>query len=93
MSNLNVAEAQTIGFNNSIDVEGVTLHVQTEVVRRGGIVIRTTVLDGGVAKSVKNHPVPPNVSELETLAALVQAQHQHYSDHLRRAGRSWLASI
>jgi hypothetical protein len=93
MSNLNVAEAQTIGFNNSVDVGGLTLHLQTEVVKRGGIVIRTTVLDGGVAKSVKNHPVPPDVSDMKALAALVQAQHQRYFDHLKRAGASWLASI
>ena len=84
MSSLNVAEAQTIGFNNSVDVGGLTLHLQTEVVKRGGMVIRTTVLDGGVAKSVTNEPVPPDVSEMDALVALVWAQHQRCFDLLKR---------
>jgi hypothetical protein len=89
MSQLNVAEAQTIGFNSSVDVGGLTFHLQTEVVNRGGIIIRSTVLDGGVAKGVRNHPVPAHIYEMEGLIALVRAQHQHYFDDLKRTGAAW----
>jgi hypothetical protein len=89
---LKLSEARTIGFNDSLDVEGISLHIQTEVLTRGGGVIRTTVLRGGVAKFVESQPVPPEVSEMAALTALVRTQHQRCFEHLKRVGASWLES-
>jgi hypothetical protein len=88
MSALNLAEARKIGFNDSVAVEGAHLHVQTEVLTRGGVVIRTTVLHGGVTKLVESHPVPPHVSDVGALAMLVQTQHQRCFDQVKRGGVS-----
>jgi hypothetical protein len=93
MSVLRFRQAWSIGFNDSVDVEGRGLHVQTEVLMRNGAAIRTTVLAGGVAKYAKTEPVPPNVLDMEALEARVRAQHQGILDHLKRAGASWLESI
>jgi hypothetical protein len=89
---LKLSDARTVGFNDSVEVGGVSLHVQTEVLTRGGGVIRTTVLRGGVAKFVESQPVPPEVSEIAALTALVRTQHQRCTEHLKRVGASWLES-
>jgi len=91
MSALSLPEVKKIGFNN--DVPGLNLHVQTEVLTRGGLSMRTTVLAGGVVKHVEIHPVPADVSDMFALIALVRAQHQRCLDHIEGAGESWLASI
>jgi hypothetical protein len=86
MPALNLSEAKKIGFNDSVSVGGVSLHVQTEVLTRSGIVIRTTVYDGGVTKFVETQAVPPNVSDVGALVKLVQAQHLRCFDHVKRGG-------
>jgi hypothetical protein len=91
MSALNLTEAKKIGFNN--EVPGLNLHIQTEVLTRRGIVIRTTILAGGVVKHAESHPVPTDVSDMIELAALARAQHQRCFDHIKGAGESWLESI
>jgi hypothetical protein len=92
MSGLNPSEARKIGFNESVEVDGLSLHVQTEVLTRGGLVVRTTVLDGGVTKRVESQPVPPLVTEMAALAELAQNQHRWCLDQLKREGASWLES-
>ena len=93
MAGVNLAEAAKIGFNESVDVGGVSLHVQTEVLTRGGGAIRTTILDGGIAKFVKKEIIPEEISGIEALVARVEAQHARYVIHLKRAGASWQESI
>ena len=91
MSALNLSEAKKIGFNN--DVPGLNVHIQTEVLTRGGLFIRTTILSAGVVKHAESHPVPPDVSDMIALVALVRTQHQRYFDRVKSAGESWLESI
>jgi hypothetical protein len=88
MSTLNLSEAKKIGFNDSVDVQGVSLHVQTEVLTRSGVVIRTTVYHGGVTKFVETHPVPPHVSDVGALVTLVQMQHRRCFEHVKHGGVS-----
>jgi hypothetical protein len=85
-------ESWKVGFNDSVDVDGRSLHVQTEVLPRVGV-IRTAVYDGGVAKWVNKQPVPPDLSDMEALVVIVRGQHQRCLDHLKRAGAAWLESI
>jgi hypothetical protein len=91
MSTLNLSEAKKIGFNN--EVPGLDLHIQTEVLTRGGLVIRTTILAAGVVQHAESHPVPPDVSDMLALVALVRTQHQRCFDHVKGAGKSWRESI
>jgi hypothetical protein len=90
---MKIAEPWRIGFNDSVDVGGKMLHVQTEVLTARGVVIRTTVYDGGVAKWVEKSPLPAEITEMPALEALVRQQHQRCFDHLKSAGASWLESI
>jgi hypothetical protein len=86
MSALNLSEARKIGFNNSVSVEGVSLHVQTEVLTRSGIIVRTTVYDGGVTRFVETNAVPAYVSDMRALVALVETQHLRCFEHVKRGG-------
>jgi hypothetical protein len=93
MSGLKLADSWRIGFNDSIDVGGKSLHIQTEVLTARGVAIRTAVYDGGVAKWVEKLPLPPDVTDMQALEALVRNQHQRCIDHVKRAGVAWLESI
>jgi hypothetical protein len=93
MPAVNLAEAAKIGFNESVDVGGRALHVQTEVLTRGGGAIRTTILDGGIAKFVKKEALPTDLPGLEALATLVKAQHDRYVGHIKKTGALWQDSI
>jgi hypothetical protein len=68
-------EARKIGFNKSVSRSGRTLHVQTEVLGRNELTIRTTVLEHGVVRFSDSQVCPGDVSELEQIRALVLAQH------------------
>ena len=93
MSGPKLAEPWRIGFNDSVDVGGKTLHIQTEVLTARGVVIRTTIYDGGVAKWAGKLPVPADVTDMQALETLVRQQHQRCFDHVKRAGEKWLESI
>jgi hypothetical protein len=75
-----LAAVRRIGFNESVERDGRSFHVQTEVHARNGIVIRTTVHEGGTVVHTDTQPVA--ISEGETLA---EAQHDGCVDRLRRA--------
>ena len=92
VSGLPLADARKIGFNDPVVIDGHTLHIQTEVLTRGGVVIRTVVLDGGVVRMAENRPCPPEVADLEALVARVKSQHGELLDKVRLGGASWLAS-
>lgn len=93
MAGLHLGEVKKIGFNASVLVDGRDLHVQTEVLTREGIVIRTTILEGGVAKFAEKRPCPPEVSDLSAFVAVVESQHKQRVEQLRREGAKWLESI
>jgi len=92
MSGLRLDDARKIGFNDSVQVEEHSLHVQTEVLTRGGIVIRTVILEGGIARFAESRPCPRDVSDLGALVALVESLHKQCLDELKREGAKWLAS-
>lgn len=92
MSSLRLDDLKKVGFNESVQVGGRSLHVQTEVLTRSGIVIRTTVLEGGVAKLAEHTPCPDNVSDLGAFVALVESQHKQLVEQLGRRGPTWPAS-
>jgi hypothetical protein len=91
VSGLPLAEARKIGFNDPVEVEGRSLHVQTEVLTRERVVFRTVVLEGGVVRFLENRPCPPEVTDLGALVACVKSQHEELLDKIRRGG-VWLAS-
>ena len=90
MSQLEFDVVSKIGFNDPVRVDARTFHVQTEVVFRDQIVIRTTVLEAGVVKLVDSRPFASVDGELNTFRALVEAQHEHYIQKLNRSGATWL---
>ena len=93
MPGVNLAEAAKIGFNESVDVGGHPLHVQTEVLTRQGAFVRTTILDGGIAKFVKKEPLPVDLAGMDAVVTLVKAQHDRYVGHLIKTGKLWQDSI
>jgi hypothetical protein len=91
VSQLSRGDARKIGFNDPVEVEGRKLHVQTEVVTREGIILRTVVLEGGVVRFSENRTCPPEVQDIGSLVACVKSQHQEILETIRRGG-AWLAS-
>ncbi len=69
-------ELRKIGFNDSIDVGTRTLHVQTEVIVRDGVLIRTMVLEGGIVRSVDRHPCPPELVAVDEIRAYANSRHE-----------------
>jgi hypothetical protein len=65
-----------IGYNDSVEVGQRTLHVQTEVMVKGGVMIRTMILEGGVVRAVDRHPCPPELTELEEIRAYASSRHR-----------------
>ena len=90
MAGLAFDQVSKIGFNDPVQVNARTFHVQTEVVLRDGIMIRTTVLEAGVVKLVDARPCASAGDELGAFRALVEAQHEHYIQVLNRSGATWL---
>lgn len=86
MPGVSPSEAKRIGFNDPVESGGKTLHVQTEVLTRNGIVIRTTVLDGGIATFAESRPCPPDIADLAALIALVESQHKRHVEQVRSSG-------
>lgn len=93
MTALRDREIRQVGFNESVNLQGRPFHVQTEVLVREQIMIRTTVLEAGAVMFAESHPCPNEALELDAFSALVEAQHKHYVQELNRVGANWLASI
>jgi hypothetical protein len=72
------ADIRKIGFNDNLQVEGRALHIQTEVLQRGGYVMRTTVLEGGTVRFATSEPCPHDLQDQERIRALVKLQHESY---------------
>ena len=71
-------EARSIGFNESVSLDGRVVHVQTEVLGHEKPVIRTTILEGGLVLHVENHGCPTEPLQLEQLRQRVEQQHRHH---------------
>jgi hypothetical protein len=69
-------EVQKIGFNESVILESRKLHVQTEVLVRDRVLVKTTVLEGGVVRFVDSDTCPIDGRTLEDVEAFVLAQHR-----------------
>jgi hypothetical protein len=91
MSGVVLDDLKKIGFNEPVDVDGRSLHVQTEVLTRGGVVIRTIILESGVAKVAEDQPCP-DITNLGAFIALVESQHKQVVRQLQRHGPTWPAS-
>ncbi len=79
------AVARRIGFNESVDRDGRSFHVQTEVYARDGLVIRTTVHEGGTVLHTDRQTVAASDDVLDYLEELAQAQHDGCVERVRRA--------
>jgi hypothetical protein len=77
-------ELRKIGFNDSVDYGARSLHVQTEVMVREHVLIRTMVLEGGVVRLVDRHACPPELTGLEQIRAYAQSRHEQHVDATRR---------
>ncbi len=84
---MSVAEPRSLGFNDSVTVEGRELHVQTEVMGRRETVICTTVLDGGMVRVAEKQVVGAGQLAADDLRAAVRAQHQRHVRQLKEAAR------
>ena len=85
MSDQLAIAVRRIGFNESVERDGRSFHVQTEIHARNGIVIRTTVHEGGTVVHVDNQPVATSEDVLELLETLAEAQHDGCVERLKRA--------
>lgn len=65
-----------IGFNTSVDVGERNLHVQTEVLVRDQVVIRTLVLEGGAIRKAERLPCPEHLQTPEELEEYVRVRHE-----------------
>jgi hypothetical protein len=71
-------ELRKIGFNDSVDVGKRTLHVQTEVIVRDGVLIRTMVLEGGIVRFVDRHVCPPALVAVDEIRAYANSRHERH---------------
>ena len=69
-------EIQKIGFNESVMLESRKLHVQTEVLVKDRVLVKTTVLEGGVVRFVDSDTCSTDGWTFEDVEAFVLAQHQ-----------------
>jgi hypothetical protein len=68
--------ARKIGYNTPVTVGARTLHVQTEVVGRDRLVIRTTVLERGVVQFSDSSDCPTEGVDVEGIRRAARAQHE-----------------
>lgn len=76
-------QIRKIGFNTSVDVGDRNLHVQTEVLTRKQVVMRTLVLEGGAILRAERHPCPEHLEAPEELEAYVRQRHYESVEALK----------
>lgn len=64
-----------IGFNKYVRLASRELHVQTEVLLRDGILVKTTVLEGGTVLFTDTQACPAEITDVREIEAYVAAQH------------------
>ncbi|RLB48389.1 MAG: hypothetical protein DRJ42_23370 [Deltaproteobacteria bacterium] len=78
------AELSKIGFNSSVQGDGYKLMVQTEVLEKEQVMIRTTVLDRGIVQSRENRPCP-EASGLDEVRELAKVQHERILETVKQS--------
>jgi hypothetical protein len=68
--------ARKIGYNTPVTVGARTLHVQTEVLGRDQLRIRTTVLERGVVRFTDTRDCPSDSMDLDQIKQAAESQHQ-----------------
>jgi hypothetical protein len=76
-------EFQKIGFNESVLLDSRKLHVQTEVLVKDRVLVKTTILEGGVVRFVDSDTCPIEGRTLEDVEAFVLAQHRRNVERAR----------
>ena len=79
-------DLRKIGFNDEVECNGETLHVQTEVMGRNEFTIRTIIVDGGTVRHSDSQPCDSGSGDLESVKAAAQAQHRRNVDKVREGG-------
>jgi hypothetical protein len=68
-------EIQRIGFNESVSFQGRNLHIQTEVLVRDHVLVKTTILERGVVRFAQAATCSRALA-LHEIEAFVIAQHR-----------------
>lgn len=76
-------DPRSIGFNDSVELNGQTFHVQTEVTRRGELQSRSVVVEGGGVRFSETRPLPRRGSR-ESLEGEVRQRHDEVVARARR---------
>ena len=65
-----------LGHNDRIEVGQRSFDIQTEILERGSLQVRTTVLEAGKVVHTTSAPLSQSAADVESAAATVSAQHQ-----------------
>ena len=76
-------ELRKIGFNGAVEGDGHKIMVQTEVLGRGHMIIRTVVLDRGVVQSTEEQPCPVT-KDIELVRKTAKEQHERILEQQKR---------
>ena len=76
-----------IGFNQSVQVNGRELHVQTEVLGRDQLIVRTTVNEGGVVRLAERVVYQGDPAGVDAIRAVAEAQHARHIQELMEGTR------
>jgi hypothetical protein len=76
--------ARKIGFNRAVARASRMFIVQTEVLGKDRLTIRTTVLERGVVRVAESTDGTPYTGELERVQAAAQAQHDAFVNRVER---------
>jgi hypothetical protein len=68
-------DLKDVGFYNLVEREGRSLHVQTEVLWRESIKVKSTVIEGGKILRAVAQPLPESIDNAERGRAFIRAQH------------------
>lgn len=78
------ADVRELGFNDRIQVNGRAFDIQTEVVDRGALKVRSTVLEQGKVLYSMTIALSPEPDDGEQTALAVQEQHYVVVGMVRR---------
>jgi hypothetical protein len=81
-------QVRGIGFYDCLQLDGKTLHVQTEVAGRADPRIRTTVHRDGEILSSTSEPWPPGLHDRTAAESLIREHHQQLVTRLRSQHQS-----
>ena len=77
-------EVRCLGFNTDVEHDATTFHVQTEIIGRDELKVKTSVLLGGVVRFYDTRPCPTHKSNLQDLRELIEALHLLVVERVRQ---------